>query len=90
MQIQIETDATNAGPKGKVEAFIYDCNGTLLAKVASAEIGRGGKHPGIAVRNTFQATFIVGPEIGSQACKVVVVPYCTVLLINGSVFQLKR
>ncbi len=77
MYINLETDATHAGPKGQGSAFIYDCNGYLLARVSSAEVGRGGKAPGKAESSTFQATFNLGPDIGNRACKVIVAANCT-------------
>lgn len=82
MQVQLETDATHAGPKGQVLAYIYDSNGNLLTKVASAEVGMGGKPPGSAVIRTFQSTFNCGSSIGNLASKVVVVASCT-----GTSFQ---
>lgn len=77
MQVNLETDATHAGPKGQGLAYVYDCNGYLLARVASAEVGRGGKMPGVAENSTFQASFNLGPDIGSRACKVTAVANCT-------------
>jgi hypothetical protein len=82
MQIQLETDATHAGPRGQVLCYIYDSFGNILTQVASAEVGIGGKPPGKAVMYTFQATFNCGPDVGYRAAKLVVVPKYT-----GSSFQ---
>ena len=76
VQVNLETDATHAGPKGQVLVFIYDANGNLLTRVATGEVGMGGKPPGTAVQRNFQATFNCGPYVGSQAVRVVVVANC--------------
>ena len=83
MWIGLETDATDRGPKGQILVYVYDCNGNLLSKVASAEVGIGGKMPGGARINNFQSYANLGPQIGSQACSITVVANCT-----GSTFQL--
>jgi hypothetical protein len=74
MQVNLETDAIDAGPKGQVLVYIFDCNGNLVTRVASAEVGRGGKgFDGHAAIETVQSSTYLGPEIGRQACKMTVV-----------------
>jgi hypothetical protein len=75
--IGLETDATFAGPKGQVHVYIKDANGNLLTRVTTAEVGRGGKMPGSAAINNFQATIHVGSDIASRAASLEVIPYHT-------------
>lgn len=77
MHVGLETDATHAGPKGQVLVYITDANGYLLTRVASSEVGRGGKFPGPAAINNFQASMYVGPDVANRAARIVVVPVCT-------------
>lgn len=77
MHIGLETDATHAGPKGQILAFITDAYGNLLARVASSEVGRGGKFPGSAAINNFQANMYLGPDIANRAARITVVPNLT-------------
>jgi hypothetical protein len=74
MHINLETDAMHAGPRGQVLVYIFDSNGTLIARVASDDVGRGGKKPGVFEQNTFQSSKYLGTAIGNQAHKIVVVP----------------
>ena len=77
MHIDLETDATHAGPKGQVLVYIFDAYGNLITRVCSAEVGRGGKAPGKAERSTFQATAYLNPQVGQRAAKMIVVANVT-------------
>ena len=83
MNINLETDATHAGPKGQILVYIFDAYGNLITTVCSAEVGRGGKAPGEAEQSNFQATAYLGPQVGNRAAKITVVANVT-----GSSFQL--
>lgn len=56
MTIQLETDSTVAGPKGKVIVMARDATGNSLATADSGEIGIGGKPPGKARIQDFGAS----------------------------------
>ena len=77
MKINLETDATHAGPKGQVLVYVYDADGNKLAQVASAEIGRGGKAPGSAQQSTYSSSFDLGKQVGSESASLTVVANCT-------------
>ena len=75
--INLETDATHAGPKGQIVVRVYDNAGNTLAKVASEEIGRGGKAPGRFEESIFSASFDLGTDVGSKAATMTVKANCT-------------
>lgn len=77
MHVGLETDATHAGPKGQILVYVSDAYGNLLARVASSEVGMGGKPPGGAVIKSFQASLYLGPDIANRATRITVVPNLT-------------
>jgi hypothetical protein len=44
--MQLETDSTLAGPKGKATVTLKDAQGQVLATVSTDEVCLGGKPPG--------------------------------------------
>lgn len=75
--IQLETDATNAGPKGKVTAVLKDCNGNAVANVTTDEIGTGGKTPGSAVIRNFTSQTKIDPKLAGKVCSMYLTSQCT-------------
>jgi hypothetical protein len=82
MTVQLETDSTAAGPKGKATVTIKDRTGNTLAIVESPELETGGKPPGsVAIRN-FNASGRIRPELARQAKFVHVEAHCTGSLLR--------
>lgn len=77
IHVGLETDAIFAGPKGQIVVYITDANGTLLAKIATAEVGRGGKAPGRAERTDIQTSLHVGSYIANNAARITVATHLT-------------
>lgn len=77
MTLQLETDSTSAGPKGRVRATARDESGRALVEFVSDEIGRGGKAPGRAAIQTFSSALSIRPDIAGQARSVTLVAECT-------------
>ncbi|OQP64777.1 hypothetical protein A3860_18640 [Niastella vici] len=65
--IQLETDATDAGPKGRVTVALTDCSGKAIANLTTDEVETGGKNPGSAKIVNFSSQKQIDPE---KACKV--------------------
>ncbi|MHA4844530.1 hypothetical protein ACX0G7_10220 [Flavitalea antarctica] len=74
IRVGLETDALFAGPSCQVLVYITDANGNLLAQVATASVGRGGKAPGRAERTDVQASMHLSPSIVSNASYIRVEP----------------
>ena len=64
--VQLETDSTTAGPKGKVFVALKDANGKTLATADSVEVGRRGKPPGKAVIQNFSSQKKIDPGIAQR------------------------
>lgn len=82
MTVQLETDSTTAGPKGRVVATVRDATGKTLATATSDEIGIGGKPPGKAVIRNFDSTVSVPLSTIQTATSLSLEAQCT-----GSVGQ---
>jgi hypothetical protein len=83
MTIQLETDSTSEGPKGKIHVDVFDANGGLLSTVDSQEVGIGGKHPGLSRIDNFSGYQNIPMPVPAIAASIKVRPECT-----GKVFQL--
>lgn len=77
MVIQLETDSTTAGPKGKVKVTVRDANGNALATATSDEIGMGGKPPGGAVIKNFSSNASIPLPQAQKAQSLYVEAQCT-------------
>lgn len=75
--IQLETDATNAGPKGVVTAVFYDSDGKAIANATTDEIGTGGKAPGSAAIRNFSSRVTIDAETAKKVCSIRVTAQCT-------------
>jgi hypothetical protein len=77
MTIQLETDDTSAGPKGRVLAVLKDANGKTLAIVTSEEVGMGGKPPGPAMVRNFSSQVQIDPHIAVHVASIFLDAECT-------------
>jgi hypothetical protein len=90
--VELETDSTSAGPKGRLTATISDAAHNLLYRVTSDEIGIGGKLPGSAVIKNFSSSLSVPSTIAGLASFLYLDAECTgsvknffnVDVVNGS------
>jgi hypothetical protein len=76
MTIQLETDSTIAGPKGRLRATIKDASGASLATAESEEVGTGGKPPGKAAIRNFTAVATVPSDVASKARSIYLEARC--------------
>jgi hypothetical protein len=83
VDLQLETDSTTAGPKGKLSIEIRGDRGRLLATVESSEVGMGGKPPGTAASRISSASVQLREWIAKRAETLTIHAACT-----GSVQQL--
>lgn len=81
--VQLETDSTTAGPKGRVSVTMKDAVGRGLATATTDEIGIGGKPPGGAVIKNFSSTADIDQNIVTKTKSMYIDAQCT-----GSVGQL--
>lgn len=77
MMVELETDSTLAGPKGRVTASISDEDHNLLYRVTSEEIGIGGKPPGQVVIKNFSSTIAIPLAISRAANSLYLDAECT-------------
>ena len=77
MTVQLETDATNAGPKGKVMALLKDVNGKTLATATTDEIGTGGKPPGHAAIRNFTSQITIDTTVARRIDSIYLDAQCT-------------
>lgn len=77
LTIQLETDSTSAGPKGKLSAALKDSTGKTLATATSEEIGTGGKGPGRAAIRNFTSQTKVDSAITQRVKSIFLDAQCT-------------
>lgn len=77
LTIQLETDANDAGPKGKLLVTIKDGQGKLLYTGTSSEVAMGGKPPGKAIHRDFSTTVALNPAVTATAKSLTVEAQCT-------------
>jgi hypothetical protein len=77
MTIQLETDSTSAGPKGRVSAALKAVDGKTLATATSDEIGTGGKPPGKAAIRNFTSQAKIDPAITARVTSIYLDAQCT-------------
>jgi hypothetical protein len=77
MTVQLETDATHAGPKGVVTAYLKDAAGKTIATATTSEIGIGGKRPGKSRIENFSSQIKIDPAVASQVQSVYLDAQCT-------------
>jgi len=77
LTIQLETDSTSAGPKGRLLAVLKDTNGNELATATSDEIGTGGKPPGHSAIRDFTSHSMVPQEVASKVASIYLDAQCT-------------
>jgi hypothetical protein len=77
MTVQLETDSTSAGPKGRVSAALKNADGKTLATATSDEIGTGGKPPGKAAIRNFSSEVRIDPAIATQVRSIYLDAQCT-------------
>lgn len=75
--IQLETDSTKAGPKGRIMIKVRDANGRNIAEANTDEAGRGGKPPGNAAITTSGGHASIPPNIANRAASIYVEAQCT-------------
>lgn len=75
--MQLETDSTLAGPKGRSSVTMLDDHGMRLAVVATNEVGMGGKPPGRAVAKDFTRQLAVPRAIADRTATMQVATECT-------------
>ncbi|TDH18077.1 hypothetical protein EXU57_24460 [Segetibacter sp. 3557_3] len=80
--IQLETDAVDAGPKGKVTAIFYDSDGNAIANATTTEVETGGKLPGSAAIRNFSSQVTIAPQLAKKVCSITLAAQCT-----GSLFR---
>jgi hypothetical protein len=74
--IQLETDATNAGPKGILIASLKDSAGKTIAVAKSDTIGTGGKPPGHAAVRNFGGHTTVPAAVASRVRSIYLDAQC--------------
>jgi hypothetical protein len=77
LQVQLETDSTTAGPKGKVSVIAEDAAGKTLATLESAELGMGGKPMGGAAIKNFGSSQAIPGAIAARVTQLKVRAVCT-------------
>lgn len=77
MAVQLETDSTSAGPKGRVLAVFKDSAGNELATATSSEIGTGGKPPGHSAIRNFTSQTTVPQQVASRIASIYLDAQCT-------------
>lgn len=75
--MQLETDSTAAGPKGKLLVQVRNAGGQTIATADTSEIGMGGKPPGPAVKNNYSSSATIAPNIAQNAASLYVEAQCT-------------
>jgi hypothetical protein len=77
VDLQLETDSTAAGPKGKLSVEIRGDGGRVIARVESTEVGIGGKPPGHAVSRTYSASVQLREYVAKRAAQLTIHAACT-------------
>jgi len=77
LTVELETDSTSAGPKGRVVAALRDANGKTIATASSDEIGTGGKVPGSAAIRIFTSQTTIDPAVATQVTSIYLDAQCT-------------
>jgi hypothetical protein len=77
LSIQLETDSTTAGPKGKLFVWVRDAKGTNLATANSDEIGMGGKPPGSSLIRNFASNSSIPVDLAKKATSIYLEAQCT-------------
>lgn len=75
--VQLETDSTSAGPKGKVSVALKSADGKTLATATTDEIGTGGKQPGSAAIRNFTSQVKIDPAISQRVTAMYLDAQCT-------------
>lgn len=75
--VNLETDSTEGGPKGKVQVTVKDAAGNTLATISTPEVGMGGKDPGTFASRNFSATDTIPVAKSQQAASLWVEAQCT-------------
>jgi hypothetical protein len=75
--VQLETDSTSQGPKGRVSAALKSADGKTLATATTDEIGTGGKPPGQAAIRNFTSQVKIDPAISAQVKSIYLDAQCT-------------
>lgn len=77
MTVQLETDDTVAGPKGKMIVEVKDVDGHVLATATTSEFGMGGKPPGHAKINDFSGSAKIPQVVAAKATSLDASVQCT-------------
>ncbi|HYR88493.1 MAG TPA: hypothetical protein VE422_30720 [Terriglobia bacterium] len=75
--IQLETDSTVAGPRGRINVTLRDARNNVLGTALSVEIGTGGKPLGPAAVRNFTGTTSIPLEITTRVRSLQVEAQCT-------------
>jgi hypothetical protein len=74
--LQLETDATHAGPMGYAEVFLLGSDGRYFEKFTTNTMGIGGKMPGRFREEIFVSTINLTQENVDKVHSIIVYPYC--------------
>jgi len=85
--VQLETDATHAGPKGKIAAALRDSTGKTVATATTEEHGTGGKAPGRAAIRNFSGQTKIPVDVSKRVTAIYLDAQCTGSL--SRVFDIK-
>lgn len=77
LTVQLETDSTSAGPKGRVVSALKDASGKTIATASSGEIGTGGKSPGWAAIRNYTGHATSDPGTASRVTSIYLDAQCT-------------
>lgn len=77
LSLQLETDSTIAGPKGRASVVFRDATGNELASMVTGEVGVGGKPPGKAVSKNFVKEYPVPQAVVSKTASLDAAVECT-------------
>lgn len=77
VELQLETESTTAGPKGRVAVEVHGARGELLVTIESTEVGIGGTPPGQALRRTYPARVALRAALVKRAAALTIRVACT-------------
>jgi hypothetical protein len=77
IQLQLETDSVDAGPKGRAIVTLRDANGKQIATATTSEAAIGGKPPGHAIIQNFGSTVDIDPNVANRVVSMYVDAQCT-------------
>ncbi|MCJ7936311.1 MAG: hypothetical protein MUW56_22425 [Chryseobacterium sp.] len=85
--LQLETDATHAGPMGYAEVYLLGSDGKSFDKLTTNTMGIGGKMPGGFREEVFVSRVTLSQEIVDRINSIKVYPTCAGFQQDYTVFN---